>query len=300
MGYGRLNTCKAVTEALKTLSLNISGDNNFCTNSNSFTIPNIPTGLNISWSASPNGIVSVNSPNGLQTTLTKIGNGLITLTATISNSCGSSFSISKPNIEVGTPQYSYEIIPSPISSYTTCHKLNKTYSFTAQPAGNEPYYQTRQFSWVLNDLDNYNPTVINSSSKTVSFQFPYEGNFQLTVRPKNSCGVGGPLSVYEEDLYASSYCSGGGYYKVAASPNPTRHNLTVEIKDISKEVQALASTERTSYRLYNFNQTYLVKQWSFEGLQKRQSLNVGGLKSGQYVLVVFIGKFRESTQIIIR
>ena len=301
MGYGRLNTCKAVTEVLKTLSLNISGDNNFCTNSNSFTIPNISTGVNISWSANPNGIVSINSPNGLQTTLTKIGNGLITLTATISNACGSSFSISKPNIEVGTPQYSYEIIPSPISSYTTCHKLNKTYSFTAQPAGNEPYYQTRQFSWVLNDLDNYNPTVLNSTSKTVSFEFPYEGNFQLTVRPKNSCGVGGPLSIYEEELYASSYCSGGGgYYKVVASPNPTRNNLNVEIKDMSVETEKLVANERTLYQLYNFNQTHLVKQWAFDGIQKKQNLNVVGLTKGQYVLVVSIGKFREATHIIIR
>ena len=68
-GFGRANGCAAVSAALP---LSINGDNAFCTTSNNYTIPNLPAGATVQWSASPSGIVTINSADATQTTLTWI------------------------------------------------------------------------------------------------------------------------------------------------------------------------------------------------------------------------------------
>lgn len=102
MGYGRVNACRALTQALNGV-LNISGDASFCTTSNPYTISNLPTGSTVSWSTTPVGIATPGTPNQAQTTLAKNSNGIIILTATISNVCGGQVVINKSNIVVGTP-----------------------------------------------------------------------------------------------------------------------------------------------------------------------------------------------------
>jgi hypothetical protein len=100
---GAMTTNTTNVSALIPTTFSISGDNLFCTTSNPYTIPNLPAGSIVSWSTTPTGIATPGTPNSTQTTLIKSANGVITLTATITNACGGPITLTKNNIVVGTP-----------------------------------------------------------------------------------------------------------------------------------------------------------------------------------------------------
>lgn len=100
----------------------ISGDNYFCSSSTIYSIPGLPRGATVKWSAAPASIVTINSPNSPQTTLTKLANGTITLTANITNVCNGSSVLQKQNITVGVPVlfsagYTYNGSTNPLRYY---------------------------------------------------------------------------------------------------------------------------------------------------------------------------------------
>lgn len=83
LGFGRLNACRALYKAFA-----ISGNSSLCSPS-VYSIPNLPPVISVSWNVSPASIVSI-SGSGNSITLTRIGtaNGNVTLSATLSGSCG--------------------------------------------------------------------------------------------------------------------------------------------------------------------------------------------------------------------
>lgn len=125
-----------------------------------------------------------------------------------------------------------------------------------------------------------------------------EGWYIIQLRTTNTCGT----SIwYETEIeYVDCLNGGGQNFRVIASPNPTDGDLNVTIDKEKAEVKSLSKTEKVIYQLYSFNRSVLVKQWTFDNSKNRQTLNVRGLSSGQYVLVVTKGKFRQSTQIILK
>jgi subtilisin family serine protease len=62
----------------------LSGSSQICTQG-TYTLDNLPAGATVIWSAAPSGVVSL-QPNGSSVTLTKVGSGKVTLSATINNS----------------------------------------------------------------------------------------------------------------------------------------------------------------------------------------------------------------------
>lgn len=82
-------------------TLTINGPANFCSCA-TYSITGLPAGSTVTWSASPSGTVTI-TPIGNTAQVCKQLNGIVTLTATISNVCGPPISITKPNISVGTP-----------------------------------------------------------------------------------------------------------------------------------------------------------------------------------------------------
>jgi len=84
-----------------------------------------------------------------------------------------------------------------------------------------------------------------------------------------------------------------------ASPNPATNNLAITFDNESEDVKSLNKSESVIMSLYNVNDTRLAKQWKFTNNQKQYNLNVSGLRKGQYVIVVDIGKYRSTKQVII-
>ena len=119
------------------------------------------------------------------------------------------------------------------------------------------------------------------------------GSFQLVGTITNACGSTtyseGPF--YGADFY-SSYC-GATFNKFSLSPNPIKGNMNIIFEQQTK------ATDVLNVRLYSFNSSSLVKQWTVNGGQAKFSLNTSNLKSGIYTLEISNGSSKVSKQIII-
>lgn len=83
-GFGRVNACKTVLEAVN--SSGIAGPQAFCSPT-TYKVSSAINGSVVSWSVSPSGVVNLSS-SGNSVTATKISSGDATLTATIEGECG--------------------------------------------------------------------------------------------------------------------------------------------------------------------------------------------------------------------
>ncbi len=86
-----------------TSAATISGSNLICPRGNNvYTISGVATGNTVTWSSSNTAFATVNSPTQSQVTLHGVANGLVTLTATLTNACGQTATIPF-TITVGSP-----------------------------------------------------------------------------------------------------------------------------------------------------------------------------------------------------
>ncbi|MEO6683371.1 MAG: T9SS type A sorting domain-containing protein [Ginsengibacter sp.] len=274
-------------------SLTIEGNPTLCSGTDSYNIPNLPCNATVSWNSSNISIATV-TPTGNPATVTKAGNGEVKITATI-NACGVSLPPISKTIIVGIPQYTYEIVPSPISSYTECYKLNKTYSFTIQPTGTDPYYPNGPYRWYCTGMG-----ILSSTTKTVSIKFTQAGDYTLSVRPNSACGLG-PASVYGETLHASSSCS-GGYYLV--SPNPVKSDLSIT-SIMSKQMDNSTSSERPSIRDFDRVEIIdksgnIVVRKTYSKNTRNANLNISNLRSDVYIIRIFHKNTSEEHKIIVQ
>lgn len=93
------------------------------------------------------------SRTSFNNTMATVTNGTIagadTITGTIQD-CGTTRTATNI-VEAGIPNYFYEIVPQPVSVYTTCHKLNKYYTFKAQPFASDPVLSALLSLWPILD-----------------------------------------------------------------------------------------------------------------------------------------------------
>lgn len=257
-------------------------------------INNLPAGATVFWTSANTSIATVaNSSN--QGIVARVGsaNGTVRITGTITLPCGTTV-IEFLDILIGAPQFTYEIVPSPISSYTECYKLNKIYSFTIQPTGIDNYYPNGPYQWYSTSSG-----ILPSTTKTASLTFTSPGDYTLTVRPNNACGLG-PISVYSETLHASSSCS-GGYYLV--SPNPVSSNLNIETITTSNDNSSLTAKNNIIGfdRLEIFDKSgNIVLRKSYPRNTKKVNLNVSVLRPDVYVVRILNGNISEEHKIIVQ
>jgi hypothetical protein len=128
----------------------------------------------------------VSNPNpltGQQTSITKITNGVINLTANISNACSGSFVLTKPNITIGTPSI----------------------AIFAQRVGGSCYYDAAvTFSGLGTIVEfsfnnvNWQPGGQTGNTYTMGELFLGPGYQQVYARTSNTCGKG---AVSSKNLY---------------------------------------------------------------------------------------------------
>lgn len=111
-----------------------------CSGSQTFTATGLPCNATVSWSVSPSGIASLTS-NGNQATVTKVSDGVVTLSATVHTNCIGDTTVNK-TIVVGTPSATISG-PSSLCPCTCCNLFSTidipgaTYHWTLSPtAGN--------------------------------------------------------------------------------------------------------------------------------------------------------------------
>ena len=253
--------------------LSISGDNIFCTTSTNYTIPNLPLGATVQWSVTPSGIATPATPNATQTTLNKTGDGIITLTAVISNVCGTVVTITKPDITVGKPQ------PGPITFILIDPALGKI------QAQVDPVPNAASYNWYKNG--------VLQTGHGAAIQFPITRNlcnvyYDISVEAINSCGT-------SLQTHAEAYVPPCGY-AFAVSPNPA--SASINVAPVAGNAQLSANTTIDEIRVYDL-QGNLKKDQKFNKATSA-SMNIQGLINGSYFVEIISGTIKEKHQLIIQ
>ncbi|MGQ0739278.1 MAG: T9SS type A sorting domain-containing protein [Bacteroidota bacterium] len=280
----------------------IQGNSQLCSPS-TYTVQNLPTGASVTWSATPSGIVSFNPvgpTTNPSTTITRVIDGNVTITATINN-CGNQFTLNMP-VVVGAAINGYYIISSnyhqPIQRplYQNNSPIwlpaNQSFGVTAYVTNSNPVSpswtraaSSYPFNWGSSGVQ------LNFSGTSGSSAYNQRnGIFNFTA----NTGCGTATTTFTWPVIVQ-----GWGFRVAVNPNPASDNLIVSITDESKEVKALSQDETVTLTLYNLNSTIIVKRWTFKNNQARFNLNVSDVKMGHYILVAQKGKHQQSEQIFI-
>jgi lysyl endopeptidase len=297
---GALTTNTMNVSNLIPTQLVISGSNAFCNGTSQYTL-NVPAGTNVSWQSSNSNIATVSS-TGNPATVTRILDGTVTITATITV-CGTPVSVTK-EINIGIPF---------IDLVTFSNGANENQYFCTSHYGNQflPYFsftpenssiEYRVLSW-----PSFNVVYTDPIAYPVGLPIPMNymstpGSYVVVeVKLTTPCGSTAWMGFEVEFVDCSE--PGGCFdcpFRLTASPNPTDGDLNVTIEKEKQEVKALNKNEKVRYILYDGHRAQMVKQWMFDNGQNRRTLNVRGIRAGQYILVVTKGKYRQSTQIIIK
>ncbi|MBS1638634.1 MAG: hypothetical protein JSR12_01135, partial [Bacteroidetes bacterium] len=209
-------------------ALTINGASNICTNSENYTIDSLPCNASVVWSINPSGIVSLTT-SGNTATLSKITDGDITLTATVSNVCGGSNIVLQKTVHTGLP------IVLTNSGNT---------SFSSTSPGFPPYDNdvcSSALDTIAMEITGATSVVWSGPSR-IAVNWHTDGNnlifyffapnqsalFHVTA--SNGCGT-----VTKYFGFNSIDCSGGGdpcgggltTFNVSVSPNPSTNKIIV-------------------------------------------------------------------------
>lgn len=289
---------------------NISGADAFC-NSGTYSIPNLPVNATVTWSADPAGIVNISpTVNSNPVTLTKVGDGFVNLTATITGTCSPNPVVGTKIIAVGNVVTAYYNV---ISNYVVSN-YNPFYFATGsvfQPAGQNVLFSLQvttpnlsSVSWTVSG--SYSTYYSGSSFFNLYMTTPNSGAYTRNTAyvTLNAIGPCGPIS-YTYTFHAIVSVSG---FSITTSPNPANGKINLSIAKITDTVNVqnasslLSNTSgRTKVYLYDFNTNILVKQWTYQETgSANYSLNVTGIKKGIYVLKVERDNQTKTSKVILQ
>ncbi|WP_143959647.1 M43 family zinc metalloprotease [Litoribacter populi] len=223
-----------------------------------YSIPNLPAGTTVAWSASPAGMVSL-SPSGNTVTVTRLSgqNGFVNLIAEINSPGCGSITLEKQIIT--------GISPALIDS------IRGPYDFPANTSNN--------FSVdIIPTITNYHWSVFpsgdewigNQGTNGINLSISSPGFYSLGVDITNPCGTAG----LETSIYVS-----GPFEQFNIYPNPASDNLTIEntkgdAMQSNGEVYEVSLYDGAGRELMSFPKTN----------QKSININVRGLKNGFYYI----------------
>jgi len=243
----------------------INGAAALCGNTENYIFQSIPLNSNINWSVSPSGIVTLVTNSDKSVTLTKIANGVITLTGNITV-CGQTISATK-QIKVGVPE-------PPIifaSNYDAqCGTFFEAYC--TETNGATGYrWDINLGQFVQDQSGNFTNYVyvapLINTPETGQQYYNY-----VSVQARNACGLSEPSSVLQFTVGpVPSNCGNGGPILLRVSPNPTTGSMMVETTDGSPFSQL---------RIFN-KMGELKKEFSFPGT-KKLTINISDLPANIY------------------
>lgn len=281
MGNGRLNACAALSRLPGRYSVN--GIDRLCTTS-TYTVPGLPAGSTIQWSSSNTGIATINN-SGLAT---RVSQGSVTLTATITiaNRCGTA--TATKTINVG----------SPISIQATMQGCSS--GFQSWVLSVTPTTNGSNWSWTVSSLGtNSQINIYNPNSPSTNISVKGGGTVRLTYT--DACGT-----VRTDGVTVYSTCPP---FRIIVSPNPVKNNMSVQfsegesrlaIENTTTPVRKIESKGKTVVTLFEMNTSTISRQWSFkESATQNYNLNTNGLRRGVYVLQVDRDNETRVTKVIV-
>lgn len=253
----------------------ISGFSHFCSGPEKYSLINVPSGSSVTWSAWPNSIVSISPTSGYNVQLTKIVDGVTTLTATITTACGAvTYTVSR-EIAVGTP---------PPINYSICgYNPNQDcrYGRIVFSVYTGYTYPTT-YSWYVDGV-----LMATTSDPVWSFvpQVPCDSYIELRVVVTTACGTSSGAG---EVIYYA--CQGGFFSYYSLSPNPAKGKVLVKTKP-SDKTKELTENKKYIKEVRILNKNYIeVKRMKFANLTELAEVNLPNVPADTYFISVFDGK----------
>lgn len=274
----------------------ISGPSSFCTSpSPAFSVSNIPAGNTITWSATPSGIATPNSPNNTSTTFNKGSNGIATMQVVIPNGCGAgnSVTITKPNVTVGGPP-----VGITASLNGGCTGAVQRWLVSATPSS-----YGSNWHWTVDYL---------GAGASIYIYSPTAASTYVDVTG------GGTLKLTYTDLCGGTQTNGVTVYSTChslmahtISPNPASTSVTITARTTSTQVgltksaivkQGKQNSEPKIERVKVFDmQGKLLKQKLLTSPASQVQLDVHDLVPGSYFVEIYDGKITtHQTLVVIR
>lgn len=287
-----LDPLNAGTVSMKTeIPAYISGPPQFCT-TETYTIPNLPTGTTVTWGAT--GSVSIFGANNVNPVMvTKNTDGIGTLSATINTACGN-IVVSK-QLYGGVLKAATQIFINGISynkNSNLCLPRISQYVVSVAPVdGATSYYWsigapgavTLDYGQGTNTIG---ITVFGSPGSSLSF----------AVQAENSCGRGAGF-----DIMGKVCGLGNEPIEIIVYPNPSNGELRIGyitedlgIKDNNKVV----ARNGFSVKLLN-EKDRILKRGKTTANNKEIVLQVADLPNGIYYLHIYEGKNVSKQQVVI-
>lgn len=260
----------------------INGDVSFCTTSHSYSIPNLPAGASVTWSVSPSGIVTINSPNATTTTLTRVTSGAFTLTATITNVCGGTpIIITRQSIQAGDAGIS----SINLSWLTSCFGNSQLVQLDAVPST-----AGTNWHWSVNTGSQF---AFTSGTTSSSVQGYVTGSYAILLLNYTGTSCNTQLT---GSVTAYTTCNHG----LVVSPNPTNNIINVSLNSSSTDNTLQTRDNALSItRIEITNQLgTLIKEYKYATSANRRTLDISALKSGVYFIKAFDGSQWQSASFI--
>lgn len=273
--------------------LSISGDNTICGTSNPYTITNLPAGAIVTWSAIPD-LVNFSCNPCIAPSLTKTANGIMSLTATVSNACGSPIAIDKSNITVGPlpPTGTYNSPTNSSEIMVPMGHLDLT-TFNAACVA----FETNIFAPGATNVQWSGPTGGDvywiQSGDNVFCSFSEVGQIiVLGLSVTNSCGI--TTKNYRFKCTTTTSC-GIQPLIIIIAPNPAKTNMNVSFVQNNKTniIQHSFQKIRIIDKMGNIKQNNQYKVGT-----KSASVNISLLTPDVYTLQVFDGNTWYSEKFI--
>ena len=284
-----IKTC-SVSRSLIAASGTVSGNATVCT-AGTYTITGLLAGQSVTWSLSNAAAGTLSVTTGTSTTFTKTGGGAVDLIATVSNSCGQSYSKSLSLFVGSPPTFSivrasnetcdgikYHYVPFEINNRNPLF----TYTYNIAPI---PGVKVTQSSQTYNGV----------TQDVLVFPKAYVGFVDFTVTTSNSCGSS---SVLVEEEHINS-CAGLGLRlsstveQFTLFPNPANDIVTIELKDSENQLEKDTTISGELFDMSGQSKSKVKIS------DKKSTFSVKGLKKGIYILKIYINDQVENHQIAV-
>lgn len=276
----------------------ISGPSLVCTSNRTFTVQDVPQGVNVTWSVSPADRFAVDTGTGNSfatraTSSSTSGQG--TITATLQGPCGN-IELTK-DVWMGKPDWEdisvYEESGQPICPNSTARIHASLPSSQGSILGYEWGFLVSNGVTIQSGKYS-NPVTV----ETPGTSFDY---FVMKVKVENACGWSG----FKEDAYPIYEDYGCGMYSFSLYPNPASTHLTVLLDEnnnelitsnLSSRYNITNSDEEFNLDLYNNDQEIVLSSTS---TNKKIVIETEVLPKGIYFLHLNYKNKIQRKQIII-
>ncbi|HWR33759.1 MAG TPA: M4 family metallopeptidase, partial [Chitinophagaceae bacterium] len=252
------------------LNLSISGDWFVCPNgSTTYTLNGVPAGGNVSWLVSNPAIASVTG-SGNQATMTYIGDGNVTLSATVTNGNCWTNNVAYRYIAVG--QEAVNLMSNIIGINPPLGvSPGELLELDVAAVPNTPVQWAVEGGTIQGSSTNSHVTIqVDQCPPNI-----YNGYINVHCTFTHPCGTG----TYTE--WTTVDCGTGGGGPARVSPNPANGSATVELLGPGKTIREIKITGKMGN---------LMKQIRFTGVNKRETIDISILPSDIYYVQVFDGK----------